>query len=438
MSKRFNQKIIYASVILASMALGASIRGYSEASALTEVDNIVKNSNNISLEAENNNYKTSGFSIDIVKEAEDANVYVPENIEDYAEANKFVGDQRVEGQYDQTSYLPLHSNFLEMRRALEKLTGTVINGDDGTGPLYKRVRFSEYTGKVIDENGAINPTANDFWSTKYSINTMKETNMVNGLIDISKSTFSDITGTEWFAQYIPVAVYYNVINGYTDGTFKGNNGVTFAEFCKMMYVTDYGLGSYVELGNGKVNIMNQFVKEFISTCGIDENSWYAGVVENYAGDNTVVNGCINDTMANSGMTRGEVADMLATVYFKDEYINEWEKLANGNVKIPFNDIKSTSTETYKFSLFSGREIIEDELEYVYSEKGKSYNMYQKAATNGVETCPLNILAALTVMSNHGIMIGDENGNSNWNKVVTRAEALVMLQRSCEDNRLSKE
>ena len=48
MSKRFNQKIIYASVILASMALGASIRGYSEASALTEVDNIVKNSNNVS------------------------------------------------------------------------------------------------------------------------------------------------------------------------------------------------------------------------------------------------------------------------------------------------------------------------------------------------------------------------------------------------------
>lgn len=438
MSKRFNQKIIYASVILASMAFGASIRGYSEASALTEVDNIVKNSNNISLEAENNNYKTSGFSIDWSEIAEEVDVYVPHNIDDYAEANKFVGDQRVEGQYDQTSYLALHSNFLEMRRALEKLTGTVINGDDGTGPLYKRVRFSEYTGKVIDENGAINPTANDFWSTKYSINTMKETNMVNGLIDISKSTFSDITGTEWFAQYIPVAVYYNVINGYTDGTFKGNNGVTFAEFCKMMYVTDYGLGSYVELGNGDVEFSNNFMNKYISGYTVDENAWYAGVVTEYSDRNTVVNECINDTIANSGMTRGEVADMLATVYFKDEYINEWEKLANGNVNIPFNDIKSTSAETYSFARFSGRDIIEGDFNKVYAEKSQSYKVYQNAAVNGTEACPLNILAALTVMSNHGIMIGDENGNSNWNKVVTRAEALVMLQRSCEDNRLSKE
>lgn len=438
MSKRFNQKIIYASVILASMALGASIRGYSEASALTEVDNIVKNSNNISLEAENNNYKTSGFSIDIVKEAEEADVYVPHNIDDYAEANKFVGDQRVEGQYDQTSYLALHSNFLEMRRALEKLTGTVINGDDGTGPLYKRVRFSEYTGKVIDENGAINPTAVDFWSTKYSINNMKQSDMVKGLAEISKSTFSDITGNEWYAQYIPVAVYYNVINGYTDGTFKGDNGVTFAEFCKMLYVAGKGVGAYIELGNGGVKMLNTFIKNYLPNCGIDENAWYAGVVEYYVGSNTVVNECITDTIANSGMTRGEVADMIATLYFKDEYINEWEKLANGNVKIPFNDIKSTSAETYKFALFSGREIIEDDIAYSYSEKNKSYNIYQKAVANGVENCPLNILAALTVMSNHGIMIGDENGNSNWNKVVTRAEALVMLQRISEDNRISRE
>lgn len=438
MNKRFNQKVIYASVILASMALGASIRGYSEASALTEVDNIVKNSNNVSLEAENNNYKTSGFSIDWSEIAEEVDVYVPDNIDDYAEANKFVGDQRVEGQYDQTSYLALHSNFLEMRRALEKLTGTIINGDDGTGPLYKRVRFSEYTGKVIDENGAINPTANDFWSTKYSINTMKETNMVNGLIDISKSTFSDITGTEWFAQYIPVAVYYNVINGYTDGTFKGNNGVTFAEFCKMMYVTDYGLGMYVELGNGDVVFSNDFMDKYISGYTVDENAWYAGVVTEYSYRNTVVNECINDDIANSGMTRGEVADMLATVYFKDEYINEWEKLANGNVKIPFNDIKSTSAETYSFARFSGRDVIEGDFNKVYAEKSQSYKVYQNAVANGVETCPLNIVAALTVMSNHGIMIGDENGNSNWNKVVTRAEALVMLQRSCEDNRISRE
>ena len=44
-------------------------------------------------------------------------------------------------------------------------------------------------------------------------------------------TFTDVTGSEWFAGAIMDAVNLGLIGGYEDGTVRPNNNITRAEAC---------------------------------------------------------------------------------------------------------------------------------------------------------------------------------------------------------------
>ena len=48
-----------------------------------------------------------------------------------------------------------------------------------------------------------------------------------------KSTFTDVNSKDWYASYVAYLEKYDVIKGYTDGTFKPNAPVTRAEFVAM-------------------------------------------------------------------------------------------------------------------------------------------------------------------------------------------------------------
>ena len=48
-----------------------------------------------------------------------------------------------------------------------------------------------------------------------------------------KATFSDVKSNEWYSEYIGYLEKYDVINGYSDGTFKPDASVTRAEFVAM-------------------------------------------------------------------------------------------------------------------------------------------------------------------------------------------------------------
>ena len=48
-----------------------------------------------------------------------------------------------------------------------------------------------------------------------------------------KSSFADVSSKEWYSSYIGYLEKYDVINGYTDGTFKPDASVTRAEFVAM-------------------------------------------------------------------------------------------------------------------------------------------------------------------------------------------------------------
>ena len=44
-----------------------------------------------------------------------------------------------------------------------------------------------------------------------------------------KKTNKDVDKNEWYDEYIGYLEKYNVVNGYNDGTFRGNNDITRAE-----------------------------------------------------------------------------------------------------------------------------------------------------------------------------------------------------------------
>ena len=48
-----------------------------------------------------------------------------------------------------------------------------------------------------------------------------------------KSSFNDVSKSEWYSDYIGYLSKYGIIKGYSDNTFRPNNNVTRAEFVAM-------------------------------------------------------------------------------------------------------------------------------------------------------------------------------------------------------------
>ena len=44
------------------------------------------------------------------------------------------------------------------------------------------------------------------------------------------SSFSDITGAQWYANAVGYMEQYHIVSGYPDGTFAGDKPITRAEF----------------------------------------------------------------------------------------------------------------------------------------------------------------------------------------------------------------
>lgn len=387
---------------------------------------------------------------------------IQKEIDSYKQAAADKTDNRDENNYDKHDILARQANFLEMRRALEKLTGTTVAGVKSKGPLYTEAGLSQSTTNKMVEYASTtgDVSAIGFWGTKYSMNKLKEPSMVKNLKELSALTFSDVTGTEWFAQYIPVAVYFNVINGYPDGTFRGNNSVTFAEFCAMRVKAgrtqyyfnenneDYNSSTgYVKTRSNYLNNYNEAYKQEEEN-KLSESDWYAYYVSRYSG--SVIGGQYNTKgKINSPMTRGEVAlnIVASSDSGKVELFNEMIKLKVGSSVSTFNDISYIGESVlpvryYNMNCKSGYDMypdsIDSSIEMGYNDVIKSISNYENALNTNSGACPLDVVAALNILNRKGIIMGDENKNSNWKNSVTRAEMLVILQRAAEYTRLSME
>lgn len=60
------------------------------------------------------------------------------------------------------------------------------------------------------------------------------TMLLSSSILFASNKFSDVNPNHWAVPYIYEARYYNIINGYPDGTFKPENKVKTGEFIKMV------------------------------------------------------------------------------------------------------------------------------------------------------------------------------------------------------------
>lgn len=58
--------------------------------------------------------------------------------------------------------------------------------------------------------------------------------------DTTQSGFPDVKAAEWFAKYVSLAKEKNIIAGYPDGTFRGNELINFGEILKITFRT-FGL-----------------------------------------------------------------------------------------------------------------------------------------------------------------------------------------------------
>ncbi|MFY9499678.1 MAG: S-layer homology domain-containing protein, partial [Tepidanaerobacteraceae bacterium] len=83
-----------------------------------------------------------------------------------------------------------------------------------------------------------------------------------------QTQFADVNNDpslQWATGYINLGVGQGIINGYPDGTFKGNNNVTYAEMAKMLlYAMNYGVtvegGIWPAAVMGKADDLNLFDK----------------------------------------------------------------------------------------------------------------------------------------------------------------------------------
>jgi len=103
------------------------------------------------------------------------------------------------------------------------------------------------------------------------------------LDSVSKENcFKDVKKTDWYYEYACVAKTLSFVAGYSDGTFRPSNSVTFPEALKMM-LSVYG---------------------FIPDTTVP---WYTGVVKMGASYNLIP---ITTKSFNSYFTRAEMADMV--------------------------------------------------------------------------------------------------------------------------------
>ena len=140
--------------------------------------------------------------------------------------------------------------------------------------------------------------------------------------------FSDVSRTDWYANYIGYLAKYNIIKGYEDGTFRADAPVTRAEFVAMA-VRCYDLFDEIEntIANVKYNDLNS-------------NHWaYKDIA--YATNAKWLNGYADGSFKpDINITRAEVVTVInrATGRTPDqEYIN-----ANLSALNKFTDLKTNA------------------------------------------------------------------------------------------------
>lgn len=289
------------------------------------------------------------------------------------------------------------TNFPEMRSKLEQIFPTSTSFNTKTGMLY--------------------PNGNDtcYWraiATKDIYQKLQKPEIQQQMKEAASNSYSDVTGTEWYADKIAFATYYGVINGIKtkEGKFefRGNTPVTRAEFPTMLYRAMWEQGS-------------------IYNCNYTENSpiakilgghqWYTPYVHAFSSHTFLhASDGLNAKNVLEPMTRIECAYMIAKYFYSDELwrvgtmASDYFKDATerGNVGHQIGAIKPLADGD------------------VYRADNCNLLILNEMINNPSKGLDDIHSRALAICYEKGIIKGDQNGNSLWSKPVTRAEAVQII------------
>ena len=116
----------------------------------------------------------------------------------------------------------------------------------GTCTAFAASRFSDVNGtkyetavSVLNANGVIDGYSDGTFKPQNSVTRAELCKLLVAALKLKNTgnatlQFSDVDSTMWFYDYVKTAVDNGIIIGYSDGTFKPNNDVTYAEMFTMI------------------------------------------------------------------------------------------------------------------------------------------------------------------------------------------------------------
>lgn len=200
----------------------------------------------------------------------------------------------------------------------------------------------------------------------------------------------------WYDEYIALPIYYNVLNGYEDGSLQPNRPVAVSEVAKIV-ATAYE--SAIQSGGYLAN------NAFNGGSGMWYNNYYNKIAKAFTYSKSTL---MTPEYMNSNMRRCEVAYVLASVCDDGTLSQYIEKADNGDLSQMAGYTDFVNVVKAEVSLST---------EQAYMNAGQ---------------IPSRFAGAVMYLQAKGIMVGDGEGHINPLDNVTRAEVFKLIQTTCEN------
>ena len=274
----------------------------------------------------------------------------------------------------------------DLRTRIDDVFGIIPYGDGKNGVLYVNPETEEW-----DNNNTLeNVYKNKAFTEMFADETVTE--------DLSSAVLESYTDLDdkSDANEIKLAAlnaYFNIFPADDETSeFEGSKYLTRAQFMSGF------AKAHLEAQDGL-----QASEDAVSKLGDNKEAAYAELVSDNAYLD-LASGSLNSKNFNELITRAEVAYMLATTYYANEFKGVGEKAAC------YSDVKNAGNMADKAGTADKSQYKAANLKYMVENPG-----------NGLDT---ELYKAMVVMYNHGIF--NTTGGSRWNDPITKTEALTAL------------
>lgn len=230
---------------------------------------------------------------------------------------------------------------------------------------------------------------NDALKTNFIISKYNE--VKSSVKEVIDDTYKNESG--WWNEYIALPIYFNVLNGYEDGTLKPTQSVKACELVKIV-ATAYELTIQEVDGLNNADFNGQWY-----------NKYYNAIAKAFTYPKSTL---MTQEYMNSNMRRCEVAYVLASVSDDGTLKDYIAKAERGDI-----------------SQMAG---YVDFVNVVKTDVDLSVEQSQMNAGN----IPARFAGAVMYLQDKGIMVGDGAAHINPLDNVTRAEVFKLIQTTCQN------